>query len=471
MEKSLRKHHKLIGGFFGFNPEISWDLKQALQENSEMIFKDIHQGKAMIYTKMSPSFSSCTQSKRRTLGCAGLFEPFDFNSEFRQIKHDEKTRLTSIKSGKGFDKSSTSVVGSFTELQLRFERYRQKTLDHAIAHSHVFRRGQTEVLAEALAEPSKFRILTIGDGYTYTALQPLQGALIDGWKKQPYSTMRDPDLTQKVNQLDKRSLPNSSFVSVDYESATDYLKSSVTLTILQTIRHTQYGELAYQSMSQPTTVIYPNEKYSFKERIPDCTQKNGQLMGHPLSFPLLCVANLTEYQVAYDRYVDAARKVFERVSDRLNEITFEYIDYEAKPENNFRFRYGGKKGKRSIYTETRIKTEQEKYKNKIKNLKNTKRKIKKILDQREKERRTQRNNVIVNGDDMLFKSSRTFYEEFFIPTVTELGLIPSRGKNYFSEFFGMINSQTFKKQGASVKRSGYFNQKVLTCFDVKNPNS
>ena len=87
--------------------------------------------------------------------------------------------------------------------------------------------------------------------------------------------------------------------------------------------------------------------------------------------------------------------------------------------------------------------------------------------------REQWSNVIVNGDDMVFMTDRKFYDKYFCPTVTEMGLVPSRGKNYLSTYFCMINSQIFQIKGKkeNIQKLGYFNQKVLTSVDVKNPNS
>ena len=59
--------------------------------------------------------------------------------------------------------------------------------------------------------------------------------------------------------------------------------------------------------------------------IPSVDLYDGQLMGHPLSFPLLCVIKLSVYRTAIDRWVNSAPNNFERrcrkiVEDRCGKM-------------------------------------------------------------------------------------------------------------------------------------------------------
>jgi hypothetical protein len=81
-----------------------------------------------------------------------------------------------------------------------------------------------------------------------------------------------------------------------------------------------------------------------------------------------------------------------------------------------------------------------------------------------------RRNVIVNGDDMLFRCPRSFYTCF--KAVAQLvGFKLSAGKNYLSPRAAMINSQLFiescRSDGPEVRRVGYLNQRILSGRAVK----
>lgn len=96
-------------------------------------------------------------------------------------------------------------------------------------------------------------------------------------------------------------------------------------------------------------------------------QRNGQLMGHVLSFPLLCLANLTAYLYAWETY------------------------------------HGIPRGKFPEY----------------------------LLDR-----------LLINGDDILFADTEDFYQHW-LRTVPLFGLIPSVGKNLFSNKVAQINSELY----------------------------
>jgi len=116
----------------------------------------------------------------------------------------------------------------------------------------------------------------------------------------------------------------------------------------------------------------------------------GQLMGHPLSFPLLCVINLAVYRYAIKLWYESGKFTDER------------------------------------------------------------RKIRDLMVQ----------NVLVNGDDMLFMSPPDFFP-FFLQSATDAGFKLSQGKNYCSPHTCMMNSQVFTVRGSEIVRVGYFNQKFL----------
>jgi hypothetical protein len=77
------------------------------------------------------------------------------------------------------------------------------------------------------------------------------------------------------------------------------------------------------------------------------------------------------------------------------------------------------------------------------------------------------NNVIVNGDDMLFKCEESFYG-ILCQTAADAGLKLSLGKNYLSREMCMINSQVFKRVGKVMERQGYLNLRFIKGGDSRD---
>lgn len=296
-----------------------------------------------------------------------------------------------------------------------------------------------DVTAVGLCEAGfKVRIITKGDGPTSALLQPVQGWLLSCWKKTPWHTMKpsDSDLTERIQGiadswqelLKKEENPEfdseeeedpwnrrESFtrffgkggsdepcwMSGDFEAATDQLKKEITLTAASQVGGS-YGDLLLLSFA-PARVKYSFPLIPKKVLPPPVNQYSGQLMGHPCSFPLLCVANISTFLVALDRWiVDAWNSGDEAV-------------------HRHRMRFMG----------------------------------------------WVRGNVVVNGDDILAFIPPSLYRIWKVVT-TEAGLVPSKGKNFFSSDTLQINSQVFRVNAGTVRRVWYLNQRLVTGMSVKN---
>jgi hypothetical protein len=127
-------------------------------------------------------------------------------------------------------------------------------------------------------------------------------------------------------------------------------------------------------------------------------QARGQLMGNVLSFPILCLINLTGYLVAAERFVNVYK--YSDISDPADQATWNLL-------TEF-FSYG-KGGKRRLMRSPLL---------------------------------LRRLPVRVNGDDILFQGSRRFYQ-IWSDAIKDVGFQKSVGKNYFSEYFFTVNSQIF----------------------------
>jgi hypothetical protein len=146
---------------------------------------------------------------------------------------------------------------------------------------------------QAIPEPLKFRVITKGVS-SLTCLRRLQSFLLKKWADMEFSSMV-PDFEDRLRhrmESDEFRNDGDNYISGDYSSATDNMHMDATLTAMSRIltnlglAETRIGMAALKSFSGGT-IVYPDG-----ERV---RQTRGQLMGHPLSFPLLCIINLSTY--------------------------------------------------------------------------------------------------------------------------------------------------------------------------------
>jgi len=273
-------------------------------------------------------------------------------------------------------------------------------------------------------EPGKIRMISVGDGNLNAALQPIQGAMIRAWKNHGSSTMRYSDLTERMDELfsDKSYAPVESFarafgfnlsefllVSGDYEAATDLLRKDASFAALEGLSHLPTFEILKYSFF-PGVADYPADIW------PDAPQNyvfnEGQLMGHPASFPLLCVINLSCYLFAIQKWTDDLYRTMVKCTQKGEYRTM------LTQQINFARRFFSKR-------------------------------------------------VIVNGDDVLFRMPNCFIS-VWKSAIAGVGFKLSDGKNYISPDVAMINSQLFRKTKLGFKRLGYLNQTIITGMNVKS---
>ncbi len=339
-----------------------------------------------------------------------------------------------------------------------------------------------------ITEPGKVRTVTVGSADRALALGPLQARLLEAWKACRFSTMKDEDLTTRASLMAEVTPSEWEFYSVDYKSATDLLHSETSIECLRAIGraavsdgipiHSENYDVGLLDLKLGDLMVYSKEamqprlselpekeaKRIYLEsetvisqfllktgyspdaldqfRLPPISQglgsvkrqknrilkhlnkhfifgvrRRGQLMGHWLSFPLLCATNLAGIVCAGTRYCASIR------------------DFSL------------------------IKT-------------------------------FSRGNLLINGDDVMFRAPRGFFP--FLKDVTStLGFQFSVGKNYISKFFCQMNSQVFtaveepyvenpskrnyfEKAGTKnllVRRVGYMSMKLLTGVSPKTGQS
>jgi hypothetical protein len=163
------------------------------------------------------------------------------------------------------------------------------------------------------------------------------------------------------------------------------------------------GQEIYRAVLAPHKISYPAVEVEidgevFNIKLDDVIQKNGQLMGSILSFPVLCLANLGLYLAA-------------RLGDEVNDPKLLTAKKAVKDAKRLR---------RLIWAALK--------------------------------------SVLINGDDILYRATKKEYERH-CQLGGEVGLEMSVGKTYFHERYANINSVSYDYDvlNDTPRIVGYFN--------------
>jgi len=186
---------------------------------------------------------------------------------------------------------------------------------------HKYTLDDNYVVACAIAEPLKVRMITKPSKYTY-ALKPLQLAMFKSLQKwKCFEPCWNPsyDLSQ-LGPLDSKKV----LLSGDYTAATDELNFNVSQIVIDELckvfKDDEFIHSLIKWEGKQHIVSYPEWT-----RIPDTLQANGQLMGSLLSFPILCIVNAFTMCKATNTSLDDVPAVFHG-DDIAAQVTEQQID-------------------------------------------------------------------------------------------------------------------------------------------------
>lgn len=191
----------------------------------------------------------------------------------------------------------------------------------------------SNVQPAVVLEPMKGRIITKPSSGSYIDWNTMQSAFWSYLKKfRQFNLIGRPVSEEDIWYVSGSYELGKGFVSGDYSGATDNLASSVSEMILgyafRALPHQEQIRIR-ESFSRAkidyTKDPLSREKDSFSElythwRSTDLgivQQSNGQLMGHVLSFPILCLANYLVFKYTFDRLGREAPRVLVNGDDIL----------------------------------------------------------------------------------------------------------------------------------------------------------
>jgi hypothetical protein len=170
---------------------------------------------------------------------------------------------------------------------------------------------------QAVLEPMKVRVISKAEAMPHYIVKPLQKILHSSLRGMaPFRLIGRPFCPTDLIDLTERSAKDDEWFSIDYSAATDGLSwkysSKILEFVLQDLPQCD-RDLAFRVLG-PHDLYYPRSRKEmreikcfkpsgekFEDDFSDLrkkfrgVQRNGQLMGSVLSFPILCLANLGVY--------------------------------------------------------------------------------------------------------------------------------------------------------------------------------
>lgn len=142
---------------------------------------------------------------------------------------------------------------------------------------------------ELVFSSGKPRVVTLYSSRNTRVLGPLHYSLYDSMRQRKWLLVGDPT-DQHV-----QSLNGSSFLSFDYQSATDNIKSSYVRVAIEVLRE----KADYLSDEEWEALVVLS-----RLNLGDGIASSGQPMGSVMSFPLLCLINKTVVDLALSRLLE-----------------------------------------------------------------------------------------------------------------------------------------------------------------------
>jgi hypothetical protein len=312
VRKTIRKSKERLCSVRGMVPDV---VARTIRRVAGRIFRRPDEP-VVSGLRFMPSGSAVLQASLKDGGALSLFEPM-------------------VADQTGIVLPGGKSVGMLHSLTRTIDEWRQSTFDSAVdmAYAHAMDMDEDGGFTEFdvrfvhIFEPGKIRNISISDGYVATALQPLQGDMLSAWKRTPWSTMLHDDLLSKVRDMDAK-VDEPLWCSGDYEAATDLLFKDATIACFSALTWHPLFPLGNLSLISGS-MIYPDEETLKFEKNgvfvgTRMRMYEGQLMGHTLSFPMLCVINLSVLRHALDEWVDLAETNDDEVDRaRRAEVIFE----------------------------------------------------------------------------------------------------------------------------------------------------
>jgi len=166
-----------------------------------------------------------------------------------------------------------------------------------------------------LQEPLKVRTITKGPSFPYWVLKPFQEFLWKRLKNHSSFQLVGTPLTGMIlsKVLGHEIRDDEYFISGDYSAATDNLKQHISRYVINRICNRIGAPNWLRRLASKSLV---GHRLHYKDEVLD--QVNGQLMGAPLSFPVLCIVNAALVSAPLRRRKEYRRGALSRLPFLVN---------------------------------------------------------------------------------------------------------------------------------------------------------
>lgn len=452
--ESIKDHHDTLTD--SRNPEVPDSVKDIVETVSNIIFPQL-----ILYRDLPPG----KLTDRAALIESSLFEDglghdvenglitqrLISGSGFKKTISDQPEALSSDLAFGFLEKMVYSPkVGTQEVYSYGRREFEEETLLRPFLDTTKYPVTENSAQIVALLEPLKVRTISVDSGILRYLASRLQKYLWGRLASYPiFDLIRGVPVEQTIDFF----VSNIPFVSGDYKGATDSIFHNSTaqwvdqifkrLVVPSELRdHFEAIRRDFTSVILDYSLVYNQEGFKFlqgmgwdpKSKVPGnfhanldefnsqrnrfglppimipklleentrVRQARGQLMGNVLSFPILCLINLTGYLHAASEYMDSFKEDF---SDPSTQIDRAQVSLLA---DFFRWKGGSYELCLNKQNFPRL-------------------------------------PVRVNGDDILFQASPFFYR-VWSHSLKDVGFVKSVGKNYYSPWFFTVNSQIFIPQ-------------------------
>lgn len=295
------------------------DLEECVERTAEEIFSA---GGQKISNFWTPSRSACVESNYAAYGFLGHYLRVSYLAE--DVGTCRLKLALSLDELVGY---SDGFYGP-EEVRTKFLFSERDSLLKEMMRKAVTNQKAPIAMPAVVREPNKARIITKGSFDTYLGLKPYQKFLWDALRKFPqFRLIGEPMSAEAMVPLLQYWKPGFVFESGDFKQSTDYLDMRLSRVAMNAaMRHaTWIGQIICDRGIGCHSLDYSqwklNEiKRSHREeaphfyrsevgtRLPDhVDMTNGQLMGSPVSFPILCLVNFAllrrSFEIFYQKRI------------------------------------------------------------------------------------------------------------------------------------------------------------------------
>lgn len=171
------------------------------------------------------------------------------------------------------------------------------------AKRYAFSREKVQCIPHPILEPFKVRVITLGETEAYWIGKNYQDLLWDQIRrKRTFAFCGQPDTDEFINEIfgNFERKEDSVLVSIDYEAATDNLHPYLSEVCLDTILEMMDAPLEDRYVLLQCLTGHQLNYRQGKNKFDSISQTWGQLMGSPISFPILCLINAAVLRYCYE---------------------------------------------------------------------------------------------------------------------------------------------------------------------------